>query len=145
MLALLLGGAGLLLLAALNLLGVRRLAPYLLVGVAIWVCVLKSGVHATLAGVAVALFVPRGDADRKPAAPPGAHAAPLGELRHHADLCLRQCRRVVRRDVDADLLAPLPLGIAAGLFVGKQIGVFGASWVAIKLGLCRLPDQRVLD
>ena len=45
----------------------------------------------------------------------------------------------------ADLLAPMPLGIAVGLFVGKQIGVFGASWAAIRLGLCRLPERRVLD
>lgn len=66
LLALLLGGAGVLLLAALNLLGVRRLAPYLLIGIAIWVCVLKSGIHATLAGVAVALLVPRGDATESP-------------------------------------------------------------------------------
>ena len=66
LLMLLLGGAGVLLLAILNLLGVKRLAPYLLIGVAIWIAVLKSGIHATLAGVAVALFVPRGDATDSP-------------------------------------------------------------------------------
>src|SRR5262249_56559009 len=66
LLALMLGGVGVLALAALNLLGVRRLAPYLLIGVAIWICVLKSGIHATLAGVAVALFVPVGDEKGSP-------------------------------------------------------------------------------
>jgi NhaA family Na+:H+ antiporter len=139
--ALLLGGTGVLLLAALNLLGVKRLAPYILIGVAIWVCVLKSGVHATLAGVAVALFVPRG--------------TPTDSPLHHLEHMLHPWVSFAIMPIFAfanagvsfndtslgDQLAPLPLGIAAGLFVGKQIGVFTASWVAIKLGLCRLPHH----
>ena len=139
--ALLLGGTGLLLLAAFNLLGVKRLAPYILVGLAIWVCILKSGVHATLAGVAVALFVPRGTPTE----------SPLLHLEHilhpWVTFAIMPIFAFANAGVSfdetsfSDLLAPLPLGIAAGLFVGKQIGVFGASLVAIKLGLCRLPDH----
>jgi NhaA family Na+:H+ antiporter len=139
--ALLLGGTGLLLLAALNLLGVKRLAPYILVGLAIWVCILKSGVHATLAGVAVALFVPRGTPTE----------SPLLHLEHILHPWVTFAIMPIFAFANAgvsfdetssrDLLAPLPLGIAAGLFVGKQIGVFGASWVVIKFGLCRLPDH----
>src|SRR5262249_40775365 len=74
LLALVLAGAGVLLLALLNLAGVKRLAPYLLIGVAIWVCVLKSGIHATLAGVAVALLVPLGKGDDV--------GSPLRQLEH---------------------------------------------------------------
>ena len=66
LLALGLAGLGVLSLVILNLSGVRRLAPYLLIGVAIWVCVLKSGIHATLAGVAVALLIPRGEGEHGP-------------------------------------------------------------------------------
>jgi len=139
LLALLLGVAGVLLLAVFNLLGVRRLAPYLLDGVAIWVCVLESGVHATLAGVAVALLVPR-----------GAHAdSPLHRLEHMLHPWVSFAIMPVFAFANAglsfaevsvgDLLSPLPVGIVVGLFIGKQAGVFGASWAAVRLGLCRLP------
>ena len=140
LLALLLGGAGVLVLAILNLLGVRRLAPYLLIGVAIWVGVLKSGIHATLAGVAVALFVPAGDATD----------SPLRHLEHMlhpwVSFAIMPIFAFANAGVSfaevsmADLVAPMPLGIAAGLFVGKQVGVFGVSWAAIRLGVCRLPQ-----
>jgi Na+:H+ antiporter, NhaA family len=140
LLSLLLGGAGVLLLAILNLLGVRRLAPYLLVGAAIWVCVLKSGIHATLAGVAVALLVPRGNAT----------ASPLHDLEHMLHPWVTFAIMPIFAFANAgvsfahvsmtDLLAPLPIGIAAGLFVGKQVGVFAACWTAVRLGLCRLPQ-----
>ena len=139
LLALLLGGAGVLVLVILNLLGVRRLAPYLLIGVAIWVCVLKSGVHATLAGVAVALLVPRGDET----------TSPLRDLEHMlhpwVTFAIMPIFAFANAGVSfaeaspADLLAPMPLGIAAGLFVGKQLGVFAACWAAVRFGLCRLP------
>ena len=120
-------------------------APYLLIGVAIWVCVLKSGIHATLAGVAVALLIPTGRCGRQPAAAPGAHAPPVGQLRDHADLRVRQFRRVVRRASIADLVAPLPLGIAAALFVGKQVGVFAASWAAVRARALPPAAWRLLD
>jgi NhaA family Na+:H+ antiporter len=140
LLSLALAGAGVLMLAILNLAGVRRLAPYLLIGVAIWVCVLKSGIHATLAGVAVALLVPRGE---------GEHG-PLRQLEHMLHPWVTFAIMPIFAFANAgvsfaggslgDLLAPLPLGIAVGLFVGKQLGVFGAGWLAVRLGLCRLPE-----
>ncbi len=65
----------------------------------------------------------------------------LGRLRHRADLRLRQCRRVAGGFSLASLLAPLPLGIAAGLFVGKQIGVFGTTWAAVRLGWADRPEH----
>src|SRR5262249_29902056 len=138
LLALLLGGLGVLLLAALNLLGVRRLAPYLLIGVAIWGCVLKSGLLPTLPGVAAALVVPRGDAED----------SPLRHLEHILHPWVSFAIMPIFAFANAgvsfaevsvrDILSPLPLGIAAGLFIGKQVGVFGASWAAIRIGLCRL-------
>jgi NhaA family Na+:H+ antiporter len=137
--ALLLGAAGVLLLAILNLVGVRRLAPYILIGVAIWVCVLKSGIHATLAGVAVALLVPRGDARQ----------SPLRDLEHMLHPWVTFAIMPIFAFANAgvsfaavsmsDLFAPLSLGILAGLFIGKQLGVLGASWAAVRLGVCRLP------
>jgi len=126
-----------------NLMGVRRVSLYVLVGVVMWVCVLKSGVHATLAGVIMALCIPlRGKEDEGP--------SPLLKLEvglhpwvaffimpafafANAGVALDGLRV-------ADLLAPVPLGIALGLLLGKQIGVFGFAWIAVRLGLSRLPD-----
>ena len=140
--ALLLAGLALAALFALNRFGVTRIAPYVLVGLALWLCVLKSGVHATLAGVVTALFVPA----RDPAHP---EHPPLTRLEHalHPWVAFgilpvfAFCNAGVNLAglSVADLLQPIPLGIMLGLLVGKQVGVFGFAWLAVKLGLARLP------
>src|SRR6185503_19021996 len=107
--------AGLAVLAILNARGVTRLAPYLLTGIFIWACVLKSGVHATLAGVAVALAIPL--TSKGAGEPPLLAFANAGVSLQGLSL--------------ENLLEPIPLGIAAGLFAGKAIGIFGATWIAV--------------
>lgn len=135
------GGAALVL-YSLNRRGIRAVAPYILVGVVLWVAVLKSGVHATLAGVVLALFIPlriKTD-DRQP---------PLEQLEHdlHPTVAfgILPLFAFANTGVSLDgvtfssLLEPVPLGIAAGLFLGKQLGVMGAAWIVIKLGWANLP------
>ena len=127
-----------------NFAGVRRIAPYILVGIIMWVCVLKSGVHATLAGVVIALTVPlRVPPGRRrvTAAQAWSMACIRGSLssscrpsRSPTPVCTWAASRL------ADLLAPIPLGIALGLFAGKQVGVLGFTWVATRVGICRLPE-----
>jgi NhaA family Na+:H+ antiporter len=131
-------------LGALNFAGVKRLAPYLVLGAVLWVVVLKSGVHATLAGVALALTIPIGK---------GAES-PLHRLEHALHgwvaFLIVPVFGLVNAGVSfsgmsvASLLAPVPLGIALGLFVGKQIGVFGVAWLLIKLRLADRPDGATL-
>jgi NhaA family Na+:H+ antiporter len=139
-LALLLGGIGIAGLAALNLLDVRKPSLYAVVGVVTWVCVLKSGVHATLAGVAVGFAIPL--------------------ARHHGESPLEHAEHALKPWVSyaivpifafanagvplvgmsvSTLAAPIPLGIIAGLFLGKQLGVFGAMTAAIKLRIAERP------
>lgn len=128
-------GAALAGLAALNRLGVKRAAPYLLVGLVLWASVLKSGVHATLAGVALAFFIPRkaGRMLEHDLHPPVAYAIlPLFAFAN-AGIGLAGVS-------PASFLEPVPLGIAAGLVGGKTIGVFAASFLAIRLGWARLPE-----
>jgi NhaA family Na+:H+ antiporter len=142
-LALLLAGLAVGGLAALNRLGVMRIAPYILVGLVLWTCVLKSGVHATLAGVVTALFVPA----RDPAHP---EHPPLTRLEHALHPWVAFGILPVFAFANAgvnlaglgldDLLQPIPLGIVLGLVVGKQAGVFAFAWLAVKLGLARLPS-----
>jgi NhaA family Na+:H+ antiporter len=133
-------------LIALNLSGVRRLAPYLLVGVAMWACVLNMGVHATIAGVLLALTIPlrpRGGG------PVDEHEAPLLRLEHAikpwVTYLILPIFAFVNSGVDlrgvtlATFTEPLTLGIIVGLFVGKQLGVFAFSAFAIKLGWAKLP------
>ena len=137
------GGIGATILLALNLLGVRRIVPYILVGLVMWVCVLKSGVHATLAGVIVALMIPLRTDVKNP-------RSPLKELEHALHPWVAFGVMPIFAFANAgvsliglslsDLLAPIPLGIALGLFVGKQIGVLGFAWAGTRLGLCRLPE-----
>jgi NhaA family Na+:H+ antiporter len=128
------------LLIVLNLAGVTRRAPYVLVGIALWICVLKSGVHATLAGVVLALAIPLRARDAE------GHA-PLVRLEHllHPWVAfgIMPIFAFANAGVSlagltlATLAGPVPLGIAGGLFVGKQVGVFGAVWLAVKTGLVR--------
>jgi Na+:H+ antiporter, NhaA family len=146
-----LGGAAVALtvLVALNLCGVRRLIWYVLVGIVLWVFVLKSGVHATLAGVALALAIPfRGG--------PG-ETSPLlraeHELRPWVAFGILPVFGFANAGLSfenlslSDLFQPIPLGVAAGLFLGKQFGVFGAVSLAIRNGWAELPrgaDWRTL-
>ncbi|MCG8355347.1 MAG: Na+/H+ antiporter NhaA [Kiloniellales bacterium] len=140
--ALSLAAIGIVGLILLNRLGVTRLTPYVLVGIFMWVCVLKSGVHATLAGVALAFAIPlrvKGNAE----------TAPLRLLEHELHPWVAYGVMPIFAFANAgvplgglsfaDLLAPLPLGIAAGLFIGKQVGVMSFVWIAVRIGLCRLP------
>ena len=137
-----LAGGVMVCLLALNRAGVRRQAPYMLLGIALWLFVLKSGVHATLAGVAVALAIPaREDA---------AGQSPLRELEHllhpWVAYLVMPAFAFANAGVSfsgiaaADLFAGVPLGIALGLFLGKQLGAFGAAWLAIRAGWARMPD-----
>ena len=135
---------GMALLFAFNRFGIRRIAPYLVVGLFVWGAVLASGVHATLAGVAVAFMIPlRGTGT-------GEEDTPLHRLEHglHPWVAYgilpifglaNAGMTFTGVSVDA-LLAPVPLGIAAGLFIGKQVGVIAASWLAVKLGWAQWPE-----
>jgi len=134
---------GIVLLAYMNHRNVTRVVPYLLVGLVVWVCVLKSGVHATLAGVAVALFIPlRATNDE-------GHS-PLKELEHGLApwvafgimpiFAFANAGVSLQGLALSDLLAGIPLGIALGLFVGKQLGIMVFVWAGVKLGIARLPD-----
>ncbi len=128
-------------LIALNRLKVTRIAPYVLVGIVLWVFVLKSGVHATLAGVVVALAVPMRD-------PKG--GSPLKILEHallpYVAFGVMPIFAFANAGVPLTgltfdtLIDPLPLGIAAGLVLGKPIGIVGACLLATALGVARLPE-----
>ena len=142
-LSLALAGVGLVGLFALNRAGVRHTTPYVLIGIFLWVCVLKSGVHATLAGVVMAFAIPlkRDDSGH----------SPLLHMEHALHpwvmLMIMPIFAFANAGVSLSgisfeaLTAPVPLGIAAGLFIGKQIGVFGFSLAAVKMGLCKLPED----
>ena len=143
MISLLLAAFGCAVLAVLNRSGVTRLAPYMLTGLFIWVCVLKSGVHATLAGVVVAMAIPL-RSDRPDA------SSLLEELEHSLQpwvtfgvlplFAFANAGVSLAGVTVAKMLDPLPLGIALGLCVGKTIGITGAVWVAVASGRSRLPD-----
>jgi len=130
-------------LIAMNRAGVTSIAAYVLTGLVMWVCVLKSGMHATLAGVITALTIPARD-PRDPDRPP------LIRLEHALHPWVAYGILPLFAFANAgvsleglsgrDLLAPVPLGIVVGLFVGKQLGVFGFSWLALKVGIARLPQ-----
>lgn len=136
------GGIGAAGLFALNRMGVMRITPYALIGVFVWACVLKSGVHATLAGVITALAIPLKAKD--PTASSPLHRAEHG-LHIWVAFLILPLFAFANAGVSlsgvsfADLLAPMPLGIALGLFVGKQVGVFSMAWLSVKLGWAKLP------
>lgn len=139
---LVLAGLGILVAIGLNLAGANRSTPYVLVAIFVWVCILKSGVHATLAGVAVALAVPlRPIGDKKSLATEMEHGLHLWVNFMILPIFAFANAGVALAGLSLDmLLQPLPLGIALGLFLGKQIGVFGITWLAVKSGLAKLPN-----
>ncbi|MBP0481119.1 Na+/H+ antiporter NhaA [Sagittula salina] len=119
----------------------HRVAPILILGVILWVLVLKSGVHATLAGVVTAFFIPLKDKWGK---------SPLHSLEHGLSpyvlyvivpiFAFANAGVVLKGMAWSDLLQPLPMGIALGLILGKQLGVFGVTFAMVKLGLARKPS-----
>jgi NhaA family Na+:H+ antiporter len=124
--------------------GVKRLSPYLLIGLIMWASLLKSGVHATLAGVLLAMFIPIKE-------DPETGESPLRRLEHDlhgsVSFVILPLFAFVNAGVSlqgmtmSQLLGPVPVGIALGLVLGKQIGVFGLCWLGIKLGIARLPQN----
>ncbi|WP_081532569.1 Na+/H+ antiporter NhaA [Rhodovulum sp. P5] len=128
-------------LIALNLKGAHRVGPSILLGIVMWFFVLKSGVHATLAGVITAFCIPLTDKWGK---------SPLHALEHSLSpyvlyfivpvFAFANAGVVLAGLSLTDLLSPLPLGVALGLILGKQIGVFGVTFLLVKSGLARLPE-----
>ncbi len=141
--SLILAGIAIAALAAMNFLGVRRIAAYIVVGVILWICVLKSGVHATLAGVVLAFAIPLRTKEDEP--------CPLRELEHSLHPWIAFGIMPIFAFANAGvslsgmslgtLFEPIPIGIALGLIVGKQIGVFGFSFAAVKMGFAKLPSE----
>ena len=130
-------------LVVLNRKRITNRAPYILLGIVLWVALLKSGVHATLGGILLGMFIPlKGTSETE---------SPLRELEHALHPWVAYLVLPVFAFANAGIsldgltldsvLAPVPLGIALGLFVGKQLGVFTFSWLAIKLGLAQMPDR----
>ena len=135
---------------ALNRAGVTRIAAYILLGIALWVAVLKSGVHATLAGVVLAMAIPlrgkRSDAANEDEGAP----TPAQQLEHALHPWVAFGVLPVFAFANAgvpltglsitDMSHPVPLGIVTGLFFGKQIGIILFSWLAVRLRLARLGE-----
>lgn len=129
------------LLAYLNYRGVTSRSAYVFIGVIMWTAMLKSGVHATLAGILLAFFIPL-KSEEGP--------SPLKSLEHDLHSLVAFFVLPVFAFANAginlhgigldQLMHPVPVGIALGLFVGKQLGIFGLCWLALKTKLVRMPE-----
>jgi NhaA family Na+:H+ antiporter len=142
-LSLLIAAMFVLALFTLNRKDVRSITAYVLIGIALWVAVLKSGVHATLAGVLLALFIPhKGKADESSLVKRLEHdlhpAVAFGILPIFA---FANAGVPLAGLTMNSFFQPISLGIILGLFIGNQIGIFGFTWLAIKLGLAQLPTS----
>ena len=143
-LSLIIGMFGLVILFIFNRLKIPSTGLYILVGAIIWAAVLKSGVHATLAGFAIALFIPLNGKNRS------GH-----KMLHHLEHKLHPWVSFVILPIFAfanagvtfvgttsdQMFNSIVIGIMLGLFVGKQIGIFGACFIAVKLGIAKLPER----
>ncbi len=140
--SLLIAAVGMVALFALNRFKIDSKTPYILIATIVWAAVLKSGVHATLAGFAVAWFIPMKSNKSE-------------SMSHHMEHSLHPWIAFLVLPLFAfanagvslteapgeQLFTPLSIGIILGLFIGKQLGIFGACWLAVKLKLCQLPEQ----
>lgn len=141
--SLFLAAIGLFAAAFLNWRKVTNLGPYIVLGLFIWACVLKSGVHATLAGVALGLLIPLKAKNKH-------GESPLKVMEHALHPWVSFAVIPVFAIANAGIsfqgitlenfLQPVTLGIMLGLFLGKQLGVMATTWVACQLKICRLPD-----
>ncbi len=123
--------------------GILERAPYLLIGLIMWGALLKSGVHATLAGIVLALFIPIRSSEIE--------ASPLHELEHDLHTAVAffilPIFAFANAGISLDggslayLMHPVSLGIAAGLFIGKQFGIFIFCWLSVRIGLAKLPED----
>ncbi|MGE1173637.1 Na+/H+ antiporter NhaA [Pseudomonas sp. BW7P1] len=130
-------------LVAMNRLGVVKLGPYMIIGLILWVCVLKSGVHATLAGVTLAFCIPLRTKNAEP--------SPLLTLEHALHPWVAYGILPLFAFANAGLSLTgvtaesfthhVPMGIAVGLLLGKTIGVFGLTWLTVKTGIAALPQN----
>ena len=144
MVSLILAGIGLLIVFVMNRKGVTKLGPYIILGLIIWACVLKSGVHATLAGVALGLLIPL-DAKNDEG------KSPLKVLEHALHPWVGFFIIPVFAFANAGVnltgltfetfMQPITLGIILGLFIGKQLGVMALTGLAVTLRLCKLPEN----
>ena len=142
LISLLIAGLGILVMLLMNALNVMRISLYLIIGVIVWVAVLKSGVHATLAGVVIGFCIPFKNKQEP-------DYSPLRTLEHKLHpwvaffilpLFVLANAGVPFVDITLDaILHPVPLGIMLGLFIGKQVGIFGFSWLVVKIGWAKLP------
>ncbi|MDC0612722.1 Na+/H+ antiporter NhaA [Vibrio sp.] len=140
-LALIIGFAMTVLLMVMNIKNVTSLTAYLIVGTILWIAVLKSGVHATLAGVVIGFAIPMKGKE-------GQHS-PLKHLEHmlhpYVSFLILPIFAFANAGISLEgislntLAHPVPLGIALGLFIGKPLGVFSFSWLAVKLKIAQLP------
>ncbi len=143
--SIIIAGIALAILIIFNLFGVTKKTAYFVVGVILWISVLKSGVHATLAGVALAFTIPlkARDEDNNP-------VSPSKEIEHSlhfwVSFVILPLFAFVNAGVNitdislAQMAHPVPLGIMLGLFLGKQLGVFGFSFAAIRSRIAQLPE-----
>ncbi len=141
--SLLLAALGIATLVALNYFNITRSAAYVIVGIFLWLALLKSGVHATIAGVAIGLSIPLHVTQN------GKRWSPLQEAEHSLYpwvalgvvpvFAFFNSGIPLSVSVLDTLATPASLGIMLGLFVGKQMGVFGATWLAVRLGLAQMP------
>ena len=135
---------GLSIVAFMNFRKVTNLGPYIIMGLIIWACVLKSGVHATLAGVALGLLIPIKSNQKN-------GKSPLKTMEHALHPWVSFLVIPIFAFANAGIsfagitidtfLQPITLGIMLGLFLGKQIGIMVITWLACSLKLCRLPDN----
>ena len=148
MVALAWAGAAIAIMVVLNRRGVQALTPYLLLGTVVWVAVLKSGVHATLAGVVTGLLIPH--VERKDGIDDETQHSPLEHLEHALHPWVAYLILPVFAFANAglalgdfalgDILSPIPLGVALGLALGKPVGVVAAAFLARATGIARFPD-----
>ncbi len=148
MVALAWAGAAIAIMVVLNRRGVQALTPYLLLGTVVWVAVLKSGVHATLAGVVTGLLIPH--VDRKDGIDDETQHSPLEHLEHALHPWVAYLILPVFAFANAglalgdfalgDILSPIPLGVALGLALGKPVGVVAAAFLARATGIAKFPD-----